>query len=106
MANDFTTKTLDPALLERLNRASSAAEIGEICKQSGERAGVLVRERDGSVFVHEDFVVPQAAAPLSPYATANFSTIFYVGNSRFELVADTAEQLEEQERRILQLFGR
>lgn len=91
---------------QRLAKATSAAEVAELCKAQAENAGVLVRTRDGGVEVRENFVVPPTVAPLAPSTTANYSKIFYVGNSRFELVADSAEQLAEQERRILRLFGR
>ena len=49
----------------KISNATSSAEIAEICKQAFETAGVIVRERDGSINIHENFTVP-APAPQSP----------------------------------------
>jgi hypothetical protein len=47
---------------QRIAEATSSTEIAEICKQEGERVGVLVRNRDGSIEVRDSFAVQQSPA--------------------------------------------
>jgi len=61
--------TTERSFEERIAAATTIAEIQEICMQAGERRGVLVRERDGSIVVKgltQPITQPaQAAEPQS-----------------------------------------
>ena len=55
----------DGTFEQRIAAATSSAEVAELCRQQGETAAVLVRERDGSVTVRESFAMPTPAPPAS-----------------------------------------
>jgi len=65
MAQDACGKS-NPTLDKLIAECRTAQEISEVCKAQGEQMGLLVRERDGSVSVREQWAAPAASpAPQS-----------------------------------------
>jgi hypothetical protein len=104
--------TTDKSFEERIAAATSTAEIQEICIQSGERQGVLVRQRDGSVTIRETSVPSSepeskpAAVAQSPANPTCMRVIYPHMNDRYELFGASEKELDERERQIRAMFGR
>lgn len=105
MANDFTRA--NPNLEQAIRAATNVEQIRELCVAAGEQSHILTRTRSGELIVNDGFVASVTQAPLADSTSGNYTKIIYpFGNCRFELAADSPDQLEEMERRVLQAFGR
>ena len=77
----------DKTLEQQIAEATSAAEIAEICKQSGERAGYLVRERDGSITIRDTFVQqPPAPEPAPQFSDTLLRRAVTLPNGTIRLI--------------------
>lgn len=101
----FSRAVSNPTLDQQIAGARSSAEIAELCRNAFPEYRAVTR--DGELAVSDSQAAPMPETPAAPSGTSQFYEVLYPHeNDRFEISADSWEELEEKKRKIFAMYQR